>query len=69
MDSNLNNFFVTFKVYKEGNLVHESLCPRSLIPRTYLTWAYIGGPYTVKIFDHEGTLMIDSSIGQTNEPA
>jgi hypothetical protein len=67
MDSNLNSFFVTFKIYKEGNLVHESLCPTSLIPRMYLTWAYIDSPYIVKVYDHEGILRIDSSIGWTNE--
>jgi hypothetical protein len=67
MDSNLNNFFATFKIYKEGNLVHELLCPTSLIPRMFLTWAYPNSPYIIKIFDHGGTLRIDSSIGWADE--
>ena len=67
MDSNLNNFFVTFKIYKENNLAHELVCPSSMIPKMFLTWVYPESPYVIKIFDHNNTLRIDSSIGWTNE--
>jgi hypothetical protein len=52
MGSDLNKFFVTFKIFKDGQQVHEMECPRSMIQTMMNTWKYAGSPYVVHVIDH-----------------
>ena len=60
MDSNLNNYFVTYKIYQDDKEVYQTVCPRSLIRTTSFTLMKIFSKnYVVKIFDCNGNLRMD----------
>jgi hypothetical protein len=60
MGTDLNHFFVTFRIFKDGEQVHEMECPRSLISTMTNTWKYEGSPYTVHIIDHTGNFRFNT---------
>lgn len=60
MDNNLNNFFVTFYIYKEGAEVHSMIVPKSLIHDMFQKWIYPGSKFSVKIIDSAGKLRIQT---------
>lgn len=62
MGNDLNQFFVTFKIYKDGVLVKEIESPRSMIQRMFMTWVFPGSSYTVHVVDHTGNFRISSDI-------
>jgi len=60
MGTDLNHFFVTFKIFKDGIQVHEIECPRSMIQLMTNTWKYPGSQYTVHVIDHTGNFRINT---------
>jgi hypothetical protein len=62
MGSDLNRFFVTFKIFKDGEQVHEMSCPRSMIQSMMNTWKYPESPYVVHVIDHTDNFRINSDI-------
>lgn len=62
MGTDLNSFFVTFKVFQGDALIKEFQCPKSLIQSMFYMWKYPGTSYKVQIFDHTGKLRLDSNI-------
>lgn len=62
MDNNLNNFFVTFLIYKDGSEVHSMTVPKSLIHDMFQKWVYPGSEFSVKVVDYTDKLRIDSSM-------
>lgn len=60
MGSDLNQYFVTFKVFKDAQQVHELECPKSLIQDMMNIWKYPGSPYTVHVVDHTGNFRFNS---------
>jgi len=62
MGTDLNKFFVTFKIFQNGDKVHEMECPRSMIQTMMNTWKYPGSEYTVHVIDHTGNFRLNSDI-------
>ena len=62
MGNDLNKFFVTFKIFKDGELVHSIECPRSMIQTMMFAWKYPDSPYIVHVIDHTGNFRINSDI-------
>jgi hypothetical protein len=62
MDNDLNNFFVTFLIYKGNTEVHSMVVPKSLIHDTFQTWKFYGSEFEVKVIDHTGNFRINSEI-------
>lgn len=62
MGNDLNQFFVTFKIFKDGVQVHEMESPVSMIQYMFAKWAFPGGPYTVHIVDSTGNFRLNSKI-------
>lgn len=62
MGSDLNKFFVTFRIFKDGEQVHEMLCPRSMIQTMTTTWKYPGSEYVVHIIDHTENFRLNTDI-------
>lgn len=60
MDDNLNNFFVTFLIYKDGSEDHSMTVPKSLIHDMFQKWVYPGSEFSIKIIDNEGKLRIQT---------
>jgi len=60
MGTDLNKFFVTFKIFQNGEQVHETSCPRSMIQLMMNTWKYDGSPYTVHVIDHTDNFRFSS---------
>jgi hypothetical protein len=60
MGTDLNSYFVTFKVFQGDSLVKEFQCPKSMIQSMFYLWKYPGTPYKVQIVDHLGILRLDS---------
>jgi hypothetical protein len=60
MGSNLNHFFVTFKILKNGEQIHEMECPRSMIQSMMNMWKYPDSPYTVHVVDHTSNFRFNS---------
>jgi hypothetical protein len=60
MDSNLNNYFVTYKVYQDDNEVYQTVCPRSLIRTvSFMIIETFSKNHVIKIFDCDGNLRMD----------
>jgi hypothetical protein len=62
MGTDLNKFFVTFKIFQDNKQVHEMECPRSMIQTMMNTWKYPGSGYTVHVIDHTGNFRFNSDI-------
>lgn len=62
MGSDLNNFFVTFNIFRDGVQVHSIEAPKSMINQMFTTWVYPDSPYSVKVVDDTGNFRIDSNI-------
>lgn len=62
MGNDLNQYFVTFKIFKNGDQVHEMISPVSMIQYMFAKWVFPGSPYTVQIVDSTGNFRIDSRI-------
>jgi hypothetical protein len=62
MGTDLNKFFVTFKIFQNGEQIHEMECPRSMIQTMMNTWKYPGSAYTVHVIDHTGNFRLNSDI-------
>jgi hypothetical protein len=62
MANNLNQYYVTFEIYKDNALAHSFDCPRSFIQSQFNVWKYAGSPYTIKVIDHTGNFRISSDI-------
>ena len=62
MENSLNEYFVIFKIFKDGELVNEFECPKSLIQAAMNTWKYPGSTYTVHVIDHTGNFRINSDL-------
>jgi hypothetical protein len=69
MENSLDQYFVTFKIFKDGKQVHEMTCPKSLIHEMTMKWKYPGLPgyypgseYDFHIVDHTGNFRMDSKI-------
>lgn len=54
MEGPLNKFFHTFKVFKDGQQVHQFECPSSLVGEQAMMWMYPGTPYTIQVLDETG---------------
>lgn len=62
MGDNLNQNFLTFEIFENGNKIHSMECPRSSIGEMALKLKTLHPKYTVKIVDHEGKVRIDFSM-------
>jgi hypothetical protein len=62
MASDLNNFFVTFLIYKNKTQVHTMIVPKSLIHDMFQKWVYPGSEFCIQIIDHTDKLRIDTNM-------
>lgn len=62
MDNDLNEYFVTFEIYKDGAQVNSLVVPKSLIHDEFLNWKFPGSTVEVRIKDHTGNFRISSKI-------
>lgn len=62
MGNDLNQYFVTFKIFKDSEQIHEMESPISMIQYMFAKWAYPGSPYIVQIVDSTGNFRLDSRI-------
>jgi hypothetical protein len=62
MENSLDQYFVTFKIFKDGTQVHEMVCPKSLIHEMTMKWKYPGSVYDFHIVDHTGNFRMDSKL-------
>ena len=62
MGTDLNKFFVIFKIFQNDEKVHEIECPRSMIQTMMNTWKYPGSVYTVHVIDHTENFRLNSDI-------
>ncbi len=60
MDNNLNNFFVTFLIYKDNIEVHSMIVPKSLIHDMFQKWMFTD--FKIKIVDHTGKLRVNTEF-------
>jgi hypothetical protein len=67
MVNDINNYFVTFKVFKNSELIQETQCPKSMLQIFYTAWVYPDTPYSVEVIDENGVKRINSVI-QTFAP-
>jgi len=62
MDNDLNEYFVTFEIIKDGNLENSLLVPISLIHDEFQNWKFPGSTLEVRVKDHTGNFRISSKI-------
>jgi len=62
MDTNLNQYFLTFQIFNEGNMIHSIECPRSNIHEMTLKLKNLYPEYTIKVVDHSDRIRMDFSI-------
>jgi hypothetical protein len=69
MENILDQYFVTFKIFKGDEQVHEMICPKSLIHAMSMKWKYPGLPgyypsseYDFQIIDHTDNFRLNSKI-------
>ena len=62
MVNDINQYFVTVKVFKSNELIKEIECPKSLLQIFYSSWVYPGTPYSVEITDNDGVKRLNSVI-------
>lgn len=60
MGNDLNNYFVTFKIFKDEVQVHEMETPVSMLQIVFGKWVYPESPYTVHIVDSTGNFRFSS---------
>jgi hypothetical protein len=63
MENNLNIYFVTFKVFKNDEVIYQTECPRSLIEgmMTGLESTF-SKDVIIKIFDAENVPLVDARM-------
>lgn len=66
MGTDLNTFFVTFKIFQGDTLIKEFECPKSLIHSMFYMWKYPGTPYKIHIVDHAENFRLNSDIVPDN---
>jgi len=64
MENNLDQYFVTFKVFKGNEQVHEMTCPKSLIHSMTMKWWFPESEYDIHIVDHTGNFRMSSKLLQ-----
>jgi len=62
MENSLDQYFVTYKIFKNGEQVHEMTCPKSLIHNMSMKWLYPGSEYEFRIVDHTGNFRMTSKL-------
>lgn len=62
MDNDLNRYFVTFEIYKDGAQVNSLVVPISLIHEEFRNWKFPGSTVEVRVIDHTGNFRISSNI-------
>lgn len=62
MDNDLNRYFVTFQIYKDGAQVNSLVVPKSLIHEEFQNWKFPGSTFEVRVIDHTGNFRISSKI-------
>jgi hypothetical protein len=70
MENNLDQYFVTFKIFKGDVQIHEMTCPKSLIHHMSMKWKFPeipqagipGSEYDFHIIDHTDNFRMNSKI-------
>lgn len=62
MENILDQYYVTFKIFKGDTQIHEMICPKSLIHNMTMKWKYPGSEYDFYIIDHTDNFRLDSKI-------
>lgn len=61
MDTNLNNFFFTVRVFQGDTQVNEIEVPTSLIQSVVMKYKFPGSPYDVRVTDSNGVFRFNSA--------
>jgi len=62
MASDLNEYFVTFNIYRGSEQVHTIEAPRSMIQHIFMQYKYPYSPYEVRVVDNTGNFRLSSKI-------
>ena len=62
MENILDQYYVTFKIFKGNEQVHVMTCPKSLIHEMVMKWKYPGSEYEFHIVDNTGNFRMDSKL-------